>query len=750
MVTRALYRLGRKSARRPWIVIAGWLATAALVLGSSALVGRALSDSFDAPGLDSTRATELLTAAGADQSGLTAQVVATPQDPHETFATSADARAALARLQQSVAALPRVLGTSDPSGELATGGAASTAGGAVSPDARVAVIRVQYPVVEKLSRSDLVALERVVTRARAGSPLQIEMGGDLVFTFEEPQTGHGELLGLVAAVLVLLLAFGSVIAMSLPIVIALLSLAIGVGALSLVAYLLDVPTWAPVIGSMVGLGVGIDYALFIVSRHRENLAAGHSIEESVGRALATAGRAVVLAGGTVVIAILGLAVAGIPFLTAGGVAVSLIVLVVVLASVTLLPALLGLAGQRINGRTRLGNRTRVPLSRADWGRWGSHVARHPWPYAVSGIMLLVVLAAPALALRAGIPDDGTRPQDRTERRAYDLVSDGFGPGVNGPLVIAVDITRDDTVLGPLRRAISRDAGIASVAAPVVTPSAEVATLIAYPTTGPQEAATYDTVRRLRADVLPTVLRHSSASAHIGGQTATFADLGGRVADRLPRFVLAVVLLSVVLLALVFRSVAVPVKAAVLNVLSIGASFGVLVAVFQWGWGADLIGLTATVPIVSFIPLFMFAILFGLSMDYEVFLLSRIREEYLVTGDNTRSVVAGIASTGRVITSAALIMVSVFLGFVLDADPTTKMFGLGLATAILVDATVVRLVLVPAVMTLLGDRNWWAPRWLRAPAGSRPPSMPGVDGPIGRPANVTAADLAPARSGDTSS
>jgi RND superfamily putative drug exporter len=341
------------------------------------------------------------------------------------------------------------------------------------------------------------------------------------------------------------------------------------------------------------------------------------------------------------------------------------------------------------------------------------VTRHPWPYAVGGVLLLLALAVPATALRAGIPDDGTRPPDRTERQAYDLVAEGFGPGVNGPLVVAVDVSRDATALGPLRRAIGADRGIASVERPSVNLAAGVATLVAYPTTGPQDATTYETIRRLRADVFPAALAGSRATAHIGGQTASFADLGDRVADRLPRFVLAVVLMSFVLLALVFRSVAVPVKAALLNLLSIGASLGVVVAVFQWGWAAGLIGLESTLPIVSFIPLFMFAIVFGLSMDYEVFLLSRIKEEYDVSGGNRESVVRGLVGTARVITSAALIMVSVFLGFVLDPDPTTKMFGLGLATAIFVDATVVRMVLVPAVMTLLGDANWWAPRGLRS-------------------------------------
>ena len=418
----------------------------------------------------------------------------------------------------------------------------------------------------------------------------------------------------------------------------------------------------------------------------------------------------VFAGGTVVIAILGLAVAGIPFMTAGGIAISVIVLIMVTASVTLLPAFLGLAGHWIN---RLAVR-RITVrdgaaAGSGWRRWVTHVSGNAWVYPIGFTVLLLALAAPVLALRLGNPDDGALPESRTERRAYDLVAEGFGPGVNGPLVIAVDISQDARVVDPLRAAVLTDDGIAAVAPAEI--NAGVATLLAYPTTGPQDEATFDTVERLRADVFPSVLDRSPARAHVGGQTANVADVGGRVGDRLPLFVAAVVLLSFLLLTVVFRSVLVPLKAALLNLLSIGASYGVMVMVFQWGWGAGILGLESTVPIVSFIPMFMFAILFGLSMDYEVFLLSRVREHYVRTGDNDSSVIDGIARTARVITSAALIMIAVFLGFVLGDDPRIKMFGLGLATAIFIDATIVRMILVPAAMKLMGNANWWIPRWL---------------------------------------
>ena len=362
----------------------------------------------------------------------------------------------------------------------------------------------------------------------------------------------------------------------------------------------------------------------MLTRFREHLAEGLDVEEAVGRSLATAGRAVVFAGGTVVVAILGLAVARIPFVTAGGIGISLIVLVMVLASITLLPALLGLAGHRVNGR-RSG---RGAASGTRWRRWGAHVGRHATAYAVGATVLLLALAAPVSALSLGFPDEGTMPQSRTERRAYDLIADGFGPGANGPLLIAVDVAGDPAVLTPLAAAVAADPGIADVSPTVHDPDADVAVLAVEPTTTPQSEATRDTIDRLRSEVFPSVLAGSPARAHVGGQVAVFADLGHRVQDRLPVFIAAVVLLSFVLLMVMFRSLLVPLKAAVMNLLSVGAAYGVLVMVFQWGWGADLIGLESTVPILSFIPLFMFAILFGLSMDYEVFLLSRVREEYV--------------------------------------------------------------------------------------------------------------------------
>ncbi|MBO9554711.1 MMPL family transporter [Cellulomonas sp.] len=704
MLSHALSRLGRTAARHRWTVIGAWLVLAVVVVGLSNAYGSTLQDSFRVPDLDSQKANDLLAATGSHQAGLTAQVVVTPADAGATFADDPAARAALADLEQSVARLPHVLGTTDPAGALADDAPPGSSAGVVSPDGRVALVRVQYPLLEDLSAADLDRLKDVGTDVDE-SVLRVEMGGDLFFAFESAPAGVGELVGVLAALVILLLAFGSFVAATIPIGMALLGLTVGVASMPLLNHLVDIPSYAPVLGAMVGLGVGIDYALFVLTRHRDHLSHGLGVEDSISRALATAGQPVVFAGGIVVVSILGLAVADVPFMTAGGIAIAVVVLVMVAASVTLLPALLSLAGRRVVGRRE------IPQEGPGWQRWVGHVTRRPGLYAVGATALLLGLAAPVAALRVGIPDDGALPADWTQRQAYDLLADGFGPGTNGPLVIAVETHGDDAAVGPLVDAIAADRGVASVGTPVLDDATGIATVVAVPTTGPQDAATTDTIDRLRSSVFPAALAGTAAEAHIGGQAANFADVGVRVNDRLPAFIGAVLAMSFVLLVLVFRSVLVPLKAVVLNLLGVAAAYGVMVMVFQWGWAAELIGLESTAPIVSFIPMFMFAILFGLSMDYEVFLLSRVREEYAATGSPTGSVVHGVARTGRVITSAALIMVAVFFAFVLGQDAATKMFGVGLATAIFLDATLVRMVLVPATMTLLGRANWWLPRWL---------------------------------------
>jgi RND superfamily putative drug exporter len=715
MLSKALSRLGSGAARHPWRVIAAWVLAALAAFVAAIAFGGPTADAITAPGLDSQQAAQLLQRAGTGQQGVTAQVVVTPIDTGMTFLDHGAPRTALSRLRDELRTLPHVLATSDPAGALDQGGDAAVRGGLVSADGRIAVVRVQYPDQDQLSVKDLDALVALGDRLRAELPLRIEMGGDLFYRFSGGGDSSRELIGILAAAAILVLAFGSLTAAAMPIGMAIFGLTIGVATITVLAGLTEVPALAPTLGTVVGLGVGIDYALFVLARHREYLARGIEPHDAAGRAVATAGRPVIFAGGTVVVSILGMATANVPFMTVSGLAVSIVVLIMVTASVTLLPAFLGAAGPRLARVGRLGRliqrATAASPPGAGWRRWISHVNRHPVPYAVGAAGLLLAAALPAFGMHVGLPDDGSLPTNRTERRAYDLVAQGFGPGINGPLIIAVDPAGDPVVLDRLVAAVSADPGIASVAPPMVDPPSGIASLVVFPTTGPQEQATADTIARLRANVLPAAVGHGPAQAHIGGAAATLSDVGRRTSQRLPVFVAAVLALSFVLLLLVFRSVLVPLKAVLLNLLSIAAAYGIMVAVFEWGWGGALIGLTETVPIVSFIPMLLFAVLFGLSMDYEVFLLSRVREEYVRTGDNNTAIVRGVSGTARIITSAAMIMVAVFLSLVVAPDPSNKMLGLGMATAIFVDATVVRMVLVPAAMTLLGRANWWQPRWL---------------------------------------
>ena len=466
-----------------------------------------------------------------------------------------------------------------------------------------------------------------------------------------------------------------------------------------------------------------------------------TVEESAARAVATSGAAVLFAGTTVVIAIMGLAIAGIPAVTIMGLVSAGAVAVMVALALTLLPALLGFAGHRIDAVRLPGSKRRAARRASQaaagttretgWHRWGRQVTAHPWRYLALGVVTLGLFTAPVLSLRLGMIDNGTQSEDLTTRRAYDLLADGFGPGFNGPLLLSVELDDGATVadLAPLEAALAADPGIASVEPVQPNDDGTAAVIRAVPDTSPQSAATVDTVHRLRGDVIPAAVAAAPGlDVHVGGQAAMWIDMSERVESRLPWFIGAVLALSVALLMLVFRSIAVPLKAAAMNLLSIGAAYGVIVAVFQWGWGNELFGVDQTLPVVSFVPMMLFAVLFGLSMDYEVFLLSRVREEYLRRADNDAAVIEGIASTARVITSAALIMISVFAAFVLSVDPIIKMFGLGLATAVFIDATIVRVVLVPATMTLLGDRNWWLPGWL----DRRLPNLD-VEGGVGLPA-----------------
>ncbi len=700
----ALYRLGRGSVRRRRLVVAVWIVSAVGMLLTGRALGASSVDDFRVPGTESQQALDLLRERFPAASGTEATVVF-----HIATGTARDAQnvVLIGETLSQVARLPHVLGVESPVADSTPSGRAG-----VSADGTIAFATVHYDSdASALGIRAVDALEEAVGPAREAG-MQTELGGALLQSVDRAEPKSSELFGLVAAVLVLLLAFGSVVAMGLPIGTAILGLLTGMSVVKLVSLFVDMPTVAPTLATMIGLGVGIDYALFIVTRHREYLHAGLTVEEAAGRAIATSGQAVVVAGATVVIAILGLWISGIPFVGLLGTASAIVVTVAVLAAITALPALLGFAGQAIDRLRvpRFGRRSSNAEASPGWRRFGRHVVDQPWRHLALSLAILGALAVPLFSMRLGQVDAGTASAETTQRRAFDLMTQGFGPGFNGPLLLTVE-GADAATLGSIGVAVAADPDVVAVKPPMASPDGTTAVITVVPGSSPQSEATTELVSRLRDQVLPGVVEGTDAQVFVGGQTATYVDLAAKVGDALPLFIGAVVLLSFVLLTVVFRSILVPLKAALMNLLSIGAAYGVVVAIFQWGWGKGLVGLEETVPIVSFVPMMMFAILFGLSMDYEVFLLSRIREEYVQRRDNAESIVTGLASTARVITSAALIMIAVFLSFLLNDDPTVKMVGIGLATAVAVDATIVRMILVPSTMALLGDANWWLPRWL---------------------------------------
>jgi putative drug exporter of the RND superfamily len=696
-MSKLLYRWGRAAALHPWRMIGAWLVVAVAVVGLNLSVGGDTSDDYSIPGTEAQQAVDLLEEQFPAQSGVAGQVVFADPDGDLTDAT---ARATVAETLAALAGGPNVISVSDPY---------DPAAAAVSADGSIAYATVRY-AVDPPGKAEGEAAEAAVEIARDAG-LQAELSRNIVNGVEQPEGREG--IGLLVAVVVLLVAFGSVIAAGIPIGSALFGIFVGLGFVGVLSGFTDVPSISPLLASMIGIGVGIDYALFVVTRHRSFLHEGRSPVESAALANATSGSAVIFAGTTVVIAIAGLRLAGIPSIAMMGLASAITVAVAMIGAVTLLPAFLGLAGSRID-KFRVGRRVRQEneASHATLsGRWADHVGRHPWRYALASFVGLVAVAAPVTAMRTGIADDGTAATSTTYRQVYDLLAEGFGPGFNGPLTVVVDGTTDPATVAGVRDAVAATEGIAFVTQPALSPTGDTAVLTAIPLTSPQDEATETLVHTLRDDVLPEAVAGTTAGTYVTGQTAAYIDISERLAGRLPLFIAAVVGLSFLLLMAVFRSLLVPLKAAIMNLLSIGGAYGVVVAVFQWGWGNELIGVDTTVPISPFLPMIMFAILFGLSMDYEVFLLSRVREEWVRTGDSHRSVVDGLAATARVITSAALIMISVFAAFLLTDDVEVKMFAVGLTVAVLLDATIVRMVLVPATMALMGDANWWLPGWL---------------------------------------
>jgi len=655
-------------------------------------VGGSFVDDLVAPGSQSEEAMELLEERFPEAAGGSAMAVfAVPEGERlERHRPAIDA--AVAR----IADVEQVARVVDP-----------FTAGTVSPDGRIGFAEIAFDLPStELGPEPLTAIADAMEPAREAGATA-ELGGDAAFINAETETSGAEAAGLLAALVVLVVAFGTIVAALVPIALALVAVAAGLGGITLLAGAMDVSSAAPTIGAMIGLGVGIDYALFIVARYRENRAAGQDNAAALSSAMGSSGSAVLFAGGTVVVAMAALVLTGLGFLASIGLSTSLVVLLAVATALTLLPALLSLLGDRIDAG-RLFGRRRPVTQAADtaWWRFAHRVSGRPWPYLLVASMALLALAAPALRMETGFPDAGDDSTSTTHRRAYDLLAEGFGPGFNAPLLIVADLRSpgvDAQTVPALSDRIAADPGIAMVGEAQTSPGGDTVVLPAIPTTAPAEAETSETLERVR-DLVP-------ANVAVSGLTAMTDDLTEQLADTLPVFIAAILFASFILLMVVFRSIAVPLKAAVMNLLSIGGAYGIVVAVFQWGWLKDLFNLEGTFLIASPMPTIFFAVLFGLSMDYEVFLLSRIREEYDATGDNAESVARGMAGTGRVITSAGLIMTAVFLSFVANPSPLVRMMGLGLATAVVLDATIVRMVVVPATMTLMGRANWWLPRWL---------------------------------------
>jgi putative drug exporter of the RND superfamily len=766
-MTGPLYRVGGFCSRHHWPVIGVWIAFVIAIAVIANVVGEKTSDNLTLPGTGSTNAQNLLSDHLPTQANGTNPVVMEAKTGKITDSKNKQAVEDTVKSLRKVDVVQHAVSPFSEAGK-----------NAISKDKKIAYISVTLTE----SQGDLTdeeAQEVVDAQEPAEKAgLKVATGGYLGQAVSKADTESSEAIGLAAAVVILMFAFGTVTAMILPIVTAVLGLVASLAIIKLLGHVIEVPSVAPTLATMIGLGVGIDYALFIVTRHKLQLKDGMEMRESIARAAATAGGAVVFAGITVVIALVSLVASGIPFVGNMGYSAAVAVLVAVSAAVTLLPALLGALGERIHSlRVQLGKTHPDDHQPHGWARWARGVVNRPWRSLVASVGILVVLALPVLDLELGASDNGELPKSTTARQAYDLMTKGFGPGSNGPLLIGVELgspakadqsqvnqvnqkqaqlqqqqqaqeqqlieqgvpesqaqqqvqqqtasqtqqldqqkqlaesPATDPRLTDLENAIKKDPGIKSVSQATVDKKGTVAVFTAITTTAPSSPDTIDTVNRLRDPVIPDAIKGKDMTVFAGGQTAGYIDLAARIADKLPQMILIVVGLSFIVLMCAFRSLLVPLKAAIANLLSVGAAYGVVTFVFQEGHGAELIGLDGSVPIASYVPLLMFAILFGLSMDYEVFLMTQIQEHYKEEGDAHKAVVDGLANTGRVITSAALIMVCVFSSFVLNGNAIVKEFGVGLAVAIAIDATIVRCLAVPAVMALLGDRAWWLPKWL---------------------------------------
>jgi RND superfamily putative drug exporter len=680
-----LGRLAGTAHRHRVLVLVVWLLAVAASVGAGRAVAGEFKADYTARGSDSALAQEVLAARFPAAAGEQVTIVVRSDRP----ATDPAVKTAVERLLADVATVPHVLAAPSPYGEP----------GAVSADGRTvqATVRLDVPNPDAMPVPDT---RRIIALADAAARpgMQVALGGQVVQAATGGEIGS-EGIGLAAAALILLLVFGSVVAAGLPIVVAVVGLGVSASLVGVIAALVDVPDWSTSLAAMMGIGVGVDYVLLLITRYREHLAAGLPPRPAVMATADTAGRSVLVAGTTVVVSMLGLFAMGLTAMRGAALVTILAVLVVMIAAVTLLPALLGFVGTRID-RLRLPlprSRAATPLA----GRWAGAVQRRPWVALGGGLVLLGLLAAPFLGVRYGFPDAGNDRAGSTTRTAYDLVVDGFGPGANGPLLLVTD---HPGTLSGLPATIAALPGVASVGPVRPSPDGGAALLAVVPTGSPQSAGTEALVHTLRDTLAGT-------GVHVGGVTAAAVDSNEDTASRLPLLIGGVVGLSFLLLLTVFRSLAVAVKAAVLNLLSLGAAFGIVALVLRGGWAGRLVGIDTPTPLPAFVPVLMFAVLFGLSMDYEVFLLSRIRERWLATGDNSVSVTEGLTVTARVVTAAAAIMIAVFAAFIPSPQIFLKVIGVGMASAILVDATVVRMLLVPAAMQVLGRVTWWLPRWL---------------------------------------
>jgi RND superfamily putative drug exporter len=719
-----MLKLARWSTTHRKYVLLGWIALLILVNVFAQSAGTSYSNNFTLPNSDAQRAADLLQHSFPSQAGDRDTIVyavrkGTVLDPA--------VRARMTATFAKVAALPHVSAVISPY-------AGASAGRSISADGRIAFATVVFD--EKANLLPKSSAERVVSVARsAAAPgLQVELGGQAIEITQQTGFGVSTAVGLLAAIVVLLLTFGSLTAMGLPIVTALFGLGTGLGAIALFTHVVDTPNFSSELAAMIGLGVGIDYSLFILTRFREAYATPgptfKNARESVIQAIDTAGRAVLFAGCTVVIALLGMMVLGVSFLYGVAISASIAVLLVMLGSLTLLPALLTIAGARVARPSRrararaaragqASERVRGTSSLADeapsaggaWLRWSRLVQRRPWSIAIVATLVMLAIAAPSTALRLGSSDASNDPANQTTHRAYELLARGFGEGFNGPLLVVAKVPSGaQRGLQELRTAIASTSNVVAVTPAKMNPAGDVATITVYPRSSPQAYATTQLVTRLRGSVVRSVAARTGMTVYVGGVTAGSVDFATTLGHKLPLFIGVVVLLSALLLMVVFRSLVIPLQAAVMNMLSIGAALGVIVAIFQWGWLGGLVGVNRG-PIESFIPVMLFAIVFGLSMDYEVFLVSRIHERWMHAREHSNAVAEGLALTGRVVTAAAAIMVCVFLSFMLGEARVIKEFGLSLASAVFLDALVVRCLLLPAVLNIVGGRTWQIPAWL---------------------------------------